>query len=450
MRKAVLQARDEHPSKEHSDSVIPKWRQRLLLRARYVLLGVMVFAALLIVTLGNTDEFRFFGVIIIVTAGVALLLSGSRFPYRLRAWILVLLLFLLATMSFYYVGVQAGPVLGVAFCLVMAGLLLGRRVMTVLTALAVAVLAIYLLLLMTGVWSGPSSPTPANDPLIWFRLSTMSVILWSGIAFSVLFAVDTIEMAILRRAEAEEARRQAEQLAYQSQRLEALGTLAAGVAHDFNNTLLVVRGWTDMLRAHDSPERRNDAVDAITQATDQGAQLAQQLLVFGGKNDHSPVYIEVGKTINDTIATLQRLLPPDIHITTDIAADAVAFVDETQFRQLLYNLVINARDAMPDGGDIFIRAYCIDDQDTSGSKTAPRLVLEVEDGGIGMSESIRAQIFDPFFTTKEAGKGTGLGLSTVFGIVEQSGGTIDVWSEEGTGTRFTVSLPSDSNASDMS
>ena len=214
-----------------------------------------------------------------------------------------------------------------------------------------------------------------------------------------------------------------------------MGQLAAGVAHDFIYALLVIQGWNHFLTDTDITDTRKKATAAIRQATEQAGDLARQLLTFGRKGSRLPKYLLVDQVLSDTLATLARVIPSNISLEGEIQSGQMVFADPAQLQQLLYNLVLNARDAIPKGGKIQVRVRAQE----QGSGTV--VVLEVEDNGTGMDETIQTKIFEPFFTTKDVGKGTGLGLSTVFGIVEQSDGTLEVRSEVGRGSTFIVKLP---------
>ncbi len=223
-----------------------------------------------------------------------------------------------------------------------------------------------------------------------------------------------------------------EQLAH-AQKLEAVGRLAGGVAHDFNNLITVITGYTDLLRSSLDGEdpRRADATE-ILRASSRAAGLTQQLLAFARRQLVQPRVLDLNRLVADVTSLLERLLGEQVGIQLELAPEpAIVEVDPGQFEQLLMNLAVNARDAMPQGGRLVIRTR----------QTADEVVLEVEDDGHGMAADVRTQIFEPFYTTKPPGKGTGLGLATVYGIVQQSGGRIAVASEVGEGARFTITLP---------
>ncbi|HSG47411.1 MAG TPA: PAS domain S-box protein, partial [Longimicrobiales bacterium] len=233
-----------------------------------------------------------------------------------------------------------------------------------------------------------------------------------------------------------------------SQRMEAVGRLAGGVAHDFNNLLTVIRAYADLIResvTDESPLAKE--VDEILRASDSASALTRQLLAFSRRQAVQPAVIDVGDVVRGGVRMLEPLLGEGVELSVDVPPEPLrAVMDPHQLEQVLMNLAANARDAMPMGGVLSIRASRVD-LDASFARghwdMAPGtyIRLTVSDTGVGMSEDVRCRVFEPFFTTKGHGEGTGLGLSSVYGIVRQSGGFIWVYSEPGQGATFKVHLP---------
>jgi PAS domain S-box-containing protein len=234
----------------------------------------------------------------------------------------------------------------------------------------------------------------------------------------------------------------------QSQKMEAVGRLAGGIAHDFNNLLMVVSGYTEVLLDQLAPENSlHTKVEAIQQASDRATSLTRQLLAFSRKQLLELKVIDVNAIVEDMERLLRPLIGEDVELATSLTpAVGCTRADAGQLEQVLMNLVVNAKDAMPNGGKICIRtaSVTLDDSyrpENTFIKRGPYVMISVSDTGHGMDRETQARIFEPFFTTKEKGKGTGLGLSTVYGIIKQSGGYVFVQSEIGRGTTFTIYFP---------
>jgi signal transduction histidine kinase/CheY-like chemotaxis protein len=244
-----------------------------------------------------------------------------------------------------------------------------------------------------------------------------------------------------------EIRRLQEQLS-QSQKLEAIGRLAGGVAHDFNNMLTVISNYSDLifmgLPEHD-PMRED--VAEVKKAAGRAAELTHQLLAFSRKQIIKPVVLDVNEAVSRCQNMLQRLIGEDVKLEFSPGADLHPVVfDPGQMEQILFNLAVNSRDAMPGGGQLIIETRNVEldehyQQDHFYTPPGPYVALSLTDTGQGMDEETRKNIFEPFFTTKATGQGTGLGMSTVYGIVKQNGGSIEVYSEVGEGTTIMVYLP---------
>jgi PAS domain S-box-containing protein len=244
-------------------------------------------------------------------------------------------------------------------------------------------------------------------------------------------------------------RRRLEEQFLQAQRMESVGRLASGIAHDFNNLMTAVMGYADLLKIRlpeDDPLQRD--VEQIRKAGQRAASLTRQLLAFSRKQFLSPQILNINEIIRDLQKMLGRLMEEDIEIET-LLADGLGSVniDPVQLEQVIVNLAVNARDAMPNGGKLIIETANVELDETyaqshpAGVEPGSYVMLAMTDTGVGMDQDTRLKVFEPFFTTKRPGEGTGLGLSTVYGIVRQSGGHIWVYSEPGRGTTFKIYLP---------
>ncbi len=246
------------------------------------------------------------------------------------------------------------------------------------------------------------------------------------------------------------ARRELEEKLHQAQKLEAMGRMANGVAHDFNNLLTVIRSTTDFARKATPRLSLSEAELAdITAAIERASALTAQLLAFSRGQHASPTPLRIAAILRQDLGLLVRLAGPTTAVELSIepaAETAMVLADRVQLEQVLFNLVVNARDAMPGGGAAAVRCGLVtlkqDRPHRYGNIPAGEyLTLVVEDSGAGMSEEVLSHLFEPFFTTKPQGQGTGLGLATVFGTVEQARGSVMVESEPGLGSRFTVYWP---------
>jgi signal transduction histidine kinase/CheY-like chemotaxis protein len=243
-------------------------------------------------------------------------------------------------------------------------------------------------------------------------------------------------------------RRELEEQFRQAQKMEAVGRLAGGVAHDFNNLLMVITSYTEMMVEQLDPQdklRRNLA--QVLKAADRAASLTHQLLAFSRKQVLCPQIIDTNSVVEDSLKMIQRLIGEDIELSVSLAKPLWAVkADPAQIVQVVMNLCVNARDAMPDGGELTIKTENIS-VDAEAVRERPAFVpgnyasLTVSDTGVGMDMEVQAHIFEPFFTTKKLGAGTGLGLSTVYGIVKQSGGYLWLNSEPGCGSSFSLYFP---------
>lgn len=234
-------------------------------------------------------------------------------------------------------------------------------------------------------------------------------------------------------------RRDLEDELRQAKKMEALGRMAGGVAHDFNNYLTVMMGNADLLRASlaSSQQPLCELVDEILKASERCQSMTQRLLAFGRRSKASPRVLDLSALVRERESAFRCLAGSNVHLELNLARDACrAQMDETHFEQLLMNLVANARDAMPQGGSLQIRVHSFENADHEFW-----VAVDVQDSGSGMDQDTQERVFEPFFTTKRVGEGSGLGLPMVYGIVQQHHGCIEIQSEPGAGTQVQVRFP---------
>ncbi|HET9957018.1 MAG TPA: ATP-binding protein [Polyangiaceae bacterium] len=246
--------------------------------------------------------------------------------------------------------------------------------------------------------------------------------------------------------DAQQAREELTAQLRQSQKLEVLGRLAGGVAHDFNNRLVIIMGYTELLARRLEPENPLlEHTQTVLESAQRAAELTRQLLAYSRRQVLKPQVFDLNVTVDRMRQLLERLIGEDVELVTVLGAKNPIVSDPGQIEHVILNLAVNARDAMPDGGRLTLetRDAVIEKPDgrTSHLAAGEYVVLTVTDTGIGIPEAVVPHVFEPFFTTKEPGRGTGLGLSTAEGIVHQSGGAISVESQPGRGTRFLIHLP---------
>ncbi len=265
------------------------------------------------------------------------------------------------------------------------------------------------------------------------------------------------EAAARERLKTDAERERLQNQLHQAQRLESLGQLAGGIAHDFNNLLAVIINYAafiandlDAASALDGDDRwrgTREDIEQVRLAAERASHLTHQLLSFARREVVQPEVVDVNNVVSDIEQLLRRTLGEHVELESSLAADLHAvLIDPGQLEQILVNLAVNARDAMPEGGILKIDTANIDvDEEFAASRPelspGPHVRLRISDSGVGMPPETVQRAFDPFFTTKPPGRGTGLGLATVYGIVQQAGGRTEIYSEPGIGTTFTAQLP---------
>jgi signal transduction histidine kinase len=367
-----------------------------------------------------------------------------RLSYPVRALSLSAAGFVAAGGAVVLRGLAAAPVLLLGFAVLIAALFLGRAGMLGSLILAGGIVAIF----------GRPEPVAAFSP--WS--SAIDVVCVAGVmTVLVEFVVRRLEGSLqhtsqaLRRLRAEQALRErtqdeltrAQATLQQTQKLDAVGRLAGGVAHDFNNTLQVVLGWTELLRSETQPQQMQDGIEQIRAAAERSRGLTRQLLTFSRPEMRAPTRVELHDFLPELVKSYRRLLPDDISIVARTVPDLAILMDEGHLSQVLLNVVLNARDAMPTGGTVAVIAkFTAREELPSAASGFDRGAVEIEvtDTGMGMDEEIRSRVFEPFFTTKGQ-RGTGLGLSTAYGVVQQAQGVIDIQSAPGKGTSLRLFFP---------
>ncbi len=260
---------------------------------------------------------------------------------------------------------------------------------------------------------------------------------------NVYAAIETLrDITDLKRIEKERMELKIQLL--QAQKMEAIGTLAAGIAHDFNNMLMGIAGFAEIIKKKEKNKELENYIDRILNITNKASKLTNQILIIGRKVKFKKKRLNLNRFITESLNTIKRMIEENIIITTDLSPSIPDIeADDSQLYQVLLNLIINARDVMPEGGRIIVSTYVVNrlERKKLSSRTGNFVVLSVKDNGPGIPENIKDRIFEPFFTTKEPGKGTGLGLSVVYSIVNEHGGFIDLETEVGKGTEFKIYFP---------
>ncbi len=263
-----------------------------------------------------------------------------------------------------------------------------------------------------------------------------------------IIAIVGVGRDITQQKRLEQERMQLEDQLRQSQKMEAIGNLAGGVAHDFNNLLQVINGYTELaLSRMDNEHPSREALEQVTRAGNRAADLVGQLLAFGRRTMMQPAPVSLNRVLDESTRMLRRIIGEHIELQFNPDPTLTAIqADRGMLEQVLMNLCVNARDAMPDGGTLRISTTAVEFNQAVSMGPGPEIqghfaLLQVEDTGIGMEEAVAQRIFEPFFTTKDVGQGTGLGLAMVYGIVKQHDGYIYCHTEKGTGTRFDIYLP---------
>ena len=426
-----------------------QWREQLLLTLAHwgALFGGVIAIGVTIRALAfnfvDVSHPAFAAMFVGYGAIVALrLLPGL--PYLVRAVTLSAACFIAAGGAVLLRGLAPAPVLLVGLGVVIAALFLGRAGMLGGLLLAAATVAII----------GRPEPPEAFSP--WS--SAIDLVCVAGVlTVLVQFVVNRLERSLalssqaLERLQSEQALREhaqdqltrAQATLQQTQKLDAVGRLTGGVAHDFNNTLQVVLGWTEFLRSETNPQQIQDGIEQIRASAERSRGLTRQLLAFSRPELNQPTRVELHALLPALVKSYRRLLPDDISIVARTVDGLAILMDEGHLSQVLLNIVLNARDAMPAGGTIAVIAKFIPRAELPSMADGfdnGAVEIEIVDTGTGMDEETRSRVFEPFFTTKGK-RGTGLGLATAYGVVQLARGVIDIHSERGKGTSVRLFFP---------
>jgi signal transduction histidine kinase len=387
---------------------------------------------------------------------------ARNWSFHLRAWLLIGPLLFASYVTYGLVGFVGNASLIAASAIVFAALLFDRRHMTLVLGLALAAP----LLAAAGMLSGRLHPTENMDfaltmPRAWVRTTFVSLAVWAMVGLAVTFVVQRVEASLTRakraleelraeqarREQAERERQLAQEAVLQAQKMELVGRLAAGVAHDFNNVLGVVGNWAELLILEQPPSpERDEAQEAVDSAMQQGRALTRRLLTLARRDKRSPARVQLPQSVGSSVNALRRVMPSGVTLSFEAPAEANVHADETELQQVVFNLILNARDAVSERGTIQVFANAVERKDefeVVGGTLAPGrwAVLQVKDSGSGIAPELRERVFELFFTTKPVGSGTGLGLATVLRIAQLSGGGVAFEAPSEGGACFTVYLP---------
>lgn len=438
------------------------WRERLLQQLLLAISPLSAAAALMAVfgTHGRNQLLLWPVLPAALLQGVAAL--ARRWPYRLRVFLLIAPLVLATYLAYALAGFKANGSIVAAATVVLSGLLLGRRSIAPVALLLLLAPVLAAVTMVTGVVrTDEVLDFSVTEVRPWVRTTFVSFSIWAVLGLSVTFVVERIETALrktqealaelreanVQRLRAEQERREAEQAVSQAQKMELVGRLAAGAAHDFNNLLGIVAGWNalalDDVASQDDRKQGREAIDSVVT---QGKALTRQLLALARQDARVVSRIRLEGAVRAGLLVLRRVLPAGTTLSFAEAESVHVEADETELLQILFNLVLNARDALADGGTIHVStglaALDAPLRVIGGSLPPGRwATLRVADSGSGIEPELQERIFELFFTTKPVGLGTGLGLATVLRIAQNSGGGVALTSAPGRGSTFTVYLP---------
>jgi signal transduction histidine kinase len=387
---------------------------------------------------------------------------ARSWAFNLRTWALIGPLLFATYVTYGVAGFNGNGSLVAASAIVFASLLFDRGRMVLVLALALAAP----LLSGAAMLSGQLHPAEVLDfalttPRAWVRTTFVSLAIWTIVGLAVTFVVQRVETSLaktnqalldlraeqLRREEAERERQLAQEAALQTQKMELVGRLAAGVAHDFNNVLGVLGSWAELLLLEvPATSDHEETRAAVESAMQQGRALTRRLLALARRDERVLGRVALGQLVQTSVLMLRRVMPSGVALTFEMLAAVNVEADDTELQQVVFNLVLNARDAIAERGTIHVTtsSALLAEEFAVVGGTLPAgcwAVLRVEDSGSGIDPAVRERIFELFFTTKPVGTGTGLGLATVLRIAQLSGGGVALETPPEGGACFALYLP---------
>ena len=441
-----------------TDASEVSWRAELADKLSWATMIALSIASLISYAATVTSP-RVTGLTVYVLVPMLLLIALERVvaprDYRVRAWVTIGSLVLVGIAASTTVGLIGGAASALFLALILSSLMLGQRAMLGLLAFVAISVGTTAWLMVTGRIDPPiPEDVSFTNPTTWFRTAGNTLVLLGLGAIVTAQVVGQLERALTRvrteaaeRERAQEDRAHALELALQSQKVEVVGRLAAGLAHDLNNALFVIDACNQiLLRGKQGDAERLETHTAIAEAVKQSSAMARQLLSFARKHVVSPVSISTRDLVDELQRGVTRLFPADIRVSVVCEEDVTVRADKVHLQQAILNLAINARDAMSNGGELSVRTgtaqIVVPCPAIGGEIPVGRYAtFEVRDTGTGMDDETLIRAFEPLYTTKPEGKGTGLGLASVLSIVEMSGGHVTLSSELGRGTTITLYLP---------
>ncbi len=434
------------------------WREHLSLRLARVLTVLYFFAMVLVaITMHGTWQGNAIvgvGCLGVIVAGVPAVTGKPK--GTLRAWLLIGPSLSVALLGFALVGFLSGPAVVLTFTLMMAGLLLGNRVMLVLSVIVALGLCVIAWAMIYSVIPAPNARDISMTHAVpWLRTILVTFLAVAFLGNLLIEIVARMERSLAQahketrlREQADRAKAEAEIRSLEAKQLETIGRLAAGVAHDFNNNLTAIIGCAELLREDCSTDAsKRELVDDILKSSRRAAELTGQLLAYARKAKIELVPTDIHQLLEAAVALLRRSIDPRVQVIAQLQAEnSVVLADATLLENALLNLLVNARDAMPNGGQLTLATttYNVAEgtpEAARGLSVGTHILIEVLDTGQGIGQEHLPKVFEPFFTTKPVGKGTGLGLSAVYGTIKTLSGSIEVESEPGCGTAFRIMLP---------